>query len=341
MEYSFSIVIPVYNAEKYICEMVESIINQTYTKWNLILIDDGSTDSSGSICDTYISDKVQVYHNENQGQSMARRCGIDRATGDYTIVMDADDFITADCLQTLNDILNGKGYDMVIFPYEYCDERLIPMGKARNFPDKIGELEKTEVLQWVIKTGNHGLVNKAVKTDVLKRGIQSAPLKRVKVNGDYLLIIPILCEAESFYFIDKVMYKYRIYGESISHKYTFQHLIDTDFVSQNVWKVLKQHNFTNEEIDNLVIKAYVHMILSMLGMYMKKNSLQYSDLLLLNEQSFFNFSLEYIDKIGLDLYERLELKALKRKSIKRINILQYFMIFEKVKKKFVYLMHVR
>lgn len=93
-----SIVVPVYNVEKYLNQCLDSILAQTFTDFELIIVDDGSTDQSGAICDRYaLSDKrVTVLHTENRGVVTARRTGIDRAQGEYTAFVDSDDWIDPD-----------------------------------------------------------------------------------------------------------------------------------------------------------------------------------------------------------------------------------------------------
>lgn len=97
----FSIVVPVYNVEEYLSECVESLIRQTYEAYEIILVDDGSTDRSGSICDTYAkqNQNIKVYHKKNGGLSDARNYGVEYATGDYMIFVDSDDYIDLNTLQ--------------------------------------------------------------------------------------------------------------------------------------------------------------------------------------------------------------------------------------------------
>lgn len=95
-----SIVVPVYNAGKYLSKCIESICNQTYENTEVILVDDGSTDDSGKICDRYIKDRrVKVIHKKNGGQISARKMGVKDSTGDYITFVDADDWIEEDYIE--------------------------------------------------------------------------------------------------------------------------------------------------------------------------------------------------------------------------------------------------
>lgn len=102
-ENKISVIVPVYNAEKYLDSCIQSVLKQTYQNWELILIDDGSKDKSGSIADQYkqAENRIRVIHQQNAGVSTARNQGLNIATGDYIAFLDADDELTTDCLKKL------------------------------------------------------------------------------------------------------------------------------------------------------------------------------------------------------------------------------------------------
>ena len=103
MQEKISIIVPVYNVENYLERCVESILKQTYTNFELLLINDGSTDQSGDLCDQLVSknENIKVFHLENAGVSNARNVGIQNSTGEWITFIDSDDFITPDYLETL------------------------------------------------------------------------------------------------------------------------------------------------------------------------------------------------------------------------------------------------
>ena len=108
-----SIIVPVYNVEKYIRRCINSILSQSYRHFELLLIDDGSKDSSGKICDEYekIDDRVIVFHQKNQGVSSARNVGIQHSTGEYIVFIDSDDEIEK---YFIEDLLQYKQFDIVL-----------------------------------------------------------------------------------------------------------------------------------------------------------------------------------------------------------------------------------
>lgn len=114
-----SVVIPVYNGERCIRRAIEGVLAQTYTNWELILVDDGSTDGTAAICDEYASARIRVIHQPNGGVSAARNAGIAAADGEYLAFVDADDIIERDYLANL---AQGIGHDLIITGYCYGDE---------------------------------------------------------------------------------------------------------------------------------------------------------------------------------------------------------------------------
>ena len=112
-----SVIIPVYNVEKYLEECVNSVINQTYKNIEVILVDDGSTDSSGDICDEYVmfDSRISVLHKANGGLSSARNAGMKKASGEWIYFLDSDDFLELDMLSHLVNLATRKQADIVFF----------------------------------------------------------------------------------------------------------------------------------------------------------------------------------------------------------------------------------
>lgn len=120
-----SIIVPVYNVDCYLSKCVESLLNQDFNEYEILLIDDGSTDSSPEICDSYSRnyDNVYTYHKMNGGLSSARNYGIDKANGDWIIFVDSDDYwVSKDVLISLYKIACEKDADLVRFEYSAVDE---------------------------------------------------------------------------------------------------------------------------------------------------------------------------------------------------------------------------
>ncbi|MCR4604953.1 MAG: glycosyltransferase [Eubacterium sp.] len=128
-----SITIPVYNSEKYLRACIDSVLNQTYTDFELLLVDDGSTDGSGEICDEYAKkdSRVRVFHTPNGGSSAARNYGIDRAQGEYLGFIDSDDEIEPDMYELLYELITKEDADISM-----CGLADVYGGKVVNPVDK-------------------------------------------------------------------------------------------------------------------------------------------------------------------------------------------------------------
>lgn len=119
-----SVIVPVYNVEEYLAECVESILSQTYHNIEIILVDDGSTDESGLLCEEYAKkdDRVRVFHKENGGLSDARNYGIDRAEGSYITFVDSDDILHVSCIEKLYTLMSCSGSGVSICNMERFEE---------------------------------------------------------------------------------------------------------------------------------------------------------------------------------------------------------------------------
>lgn len=118
-----SIIIPVYNVENYLRKCLDSIIAQTFTQWECILIDDGSLDSSGSICDEYVAaeTRFKVIHKKNEGVSSARNAGLNYANGEYICFIDSDDWVGEQYLSNLYNAIENNKVDFVISGHNRID----------------------------------------------------------------------------------------------------------------------------------------------------------------------------------------------------------------------------
>ena len=119
-----SIIVPVYNSEKYLCGCIDSILSQSFRDFELILVDDGSRDSSQRICDDYAQkdSRVKVIHKENGGVSSARNAGLSAVRGGYLCFLDSDDTLEPDALQLMYQSISNENVDLVIAGYNRYDE---------------------------------------------------------------------------------------------------------------------------------------------------------------------------------------------------------------------------
>ena len=134
MEPLVSVIVPVYNVLPYLREALDSVINQTYKNLEILIVDDGSTDGSGEVCDEYLSDpRVIVIHQENKGLSGARNTALDRMTGEYVAFLDSDDAFMPEMIKTMLDALLHSQTDTVMCGYnEYTTEKAFSAAKPNE-----------------------------------------------------------------------------------------------------------------------------------------------------------------------------------------------------------------
>ena len=145
-----SIIVSVYKVEKYIHRCIESVLHQTYTNWELILVDDGSPNSCGRICDEYAMyhDKIAVIHKINQGVGAARNTGLHRAEGEWIYFLDSDDFIKEDTLEKMITFSNEGFYDIVMAGHSILKSsgKFIPCSDSWNESDDTSTIQKKILL---------------------------------------------------------------------------------------------------------------------------------------------------------------------------------------------------
>lgn len=157
-----SIIVPVYNAHDYLSRCVESLLNQSYTHIEIILVDDGSTDGSGALCDTYTTDsRVRVVHKENGGLPSARNAGLDVAWGDYLVFIDSDDYVHPQMIEILLHALTESHTELSICSFSYVSDTA-PQTSAPSY-DLAGEVSRyssmvqTDDLYQLLFHANYGI----------------------------------------------------------------------------------------------------------------------------------------------------------------------------------------
>ena len=225
----FSILVPVYNVEKYLEQCVESLLNQSYKgEYEIILVDDGSTDSSGEICDRYAKnnpDKIKVVHKENGGHTSARLEAIKNATGEYSLFCDSDDFVENNLLETIYNVLNeNPDTDMVMysfFYYEYGNKKPRNISVWDDIEIFEGE-QKKKLYNLLITTPYiNSLWTKAIKTEFLRNDpIDYNILKDKDIAEDAYIVSHFVTVCKKIININKPLYNYRINQESISRSFS-------------------------------------------------------------------------------------------------------------------------
>ncbi len=211
---TISVIVPVYNVERYLPRCIDSILSQTFTDFQLILIDDGSPDACGRICDEYAArdPRIGVIHQDNGGVSSARNRGLDVAQGEYVCFVDPDDIIFPCYLETLIATAQSSGSDLIVCGYQnsYVEDDVLinsrNMNKAtpgnyQDFSDILTELHKNTLLFMP--------VNKLYKNSIIKTACLSFP--KQKRYEDTAFVYRYLRHCRSLSFCDAILYNYYHY----------------------------------------------------------------------------------------------------------------------------------
>ena len=247
-----SIIVPIYNAEKYLDSCIQSVLRQTYTNWELILIDDGSTDKSGRIAEEYgfADERITVFHQKNLGVSLARNQGIDEATGNYVVFLDADDELIEDCLAKTVNIAEETNADVVAG--RSCENQEL-------FQDRI-IWTAAEALENSLK--DHLFTYSACAKLIRREFIGKTRFTPdIRINEDSYFVFQLLCKQNVFVLTNDVIYFYRANSESSSRTVFSEKYFDILKVSDLKYKKIEeQFPQMHDLAKNMLLKARMNVL---------------------------------------------------------------------------------
>ena len=216
-----SVSIPIYNCEAYLRECIDSILAQTFTDFELILLDDGSTDASGAICDEYAArdERIRVLHLKNGGVVAARKRACEECRGDYVLFVDGDDVVVPGLFQRIHSVCAAHRPDMLAFDFEIIGTEPVIRNK-NGFPEGLYEGRAIERVRRSLiydkhrRSFNYGgviysLWSKAFRRAFLIEHFPDVPPEITK-GEDMVATVVLTCAADSVYFMDFCGYQYRI-----------------------------------------------------------------------------------------------------------------------------------
>ena len=212
MNPQISVIVPVYKAEKYLHRCVDSILAQTFTDFEVLLIDDGSPDRSGEICDEYAKkdNRIKTYHHENQGAGLSRKCGVEEAQGDWVFFVDSDDEIPQHALDNLIKDSNIGKFDLVIGTFTN--------DKGYTYKHPItGIVDRDEYIKALLLDRTMiGPVVKLYKKSIFERCCWNTD-KKIIQNEDLLMLLDYAVHVNKVYISNEnICYKQYIRSDSIS-----------------------------------------------------------------------------------------------------------------------------
>lgn len=238
MAVEFYICIPVYNSEKFLDRCISSILGQNHMSWHLVLVDDGSVDSSGDICDRYAEsdDRIRVIHQDNQGQIRARNNAVrtarqmsanGKADNVYVLFVDSDDRLKEGALDTLFKAIEENGYpDMVVYGSDKVSEAGILLERYDGSKYFHGTLtDRKDILKTVIapvKPNYCSLWSKATRIGLFDGDGYDEELLDMRWGEDAIQSFELFCRSDSAVFLDSALYEYTINHKSVTHTLDFR-----------------------------------------------------------------------------------------------------------------------
>ena len=241
----FSVLIPVYNVERYLKECLESVLQQSKSVYEVILVDDGSTDNSGEICDEYSRKYsfIKSFHKENQGQLATRWYASNMATGNWLVFLDSDDTLKENAIEILYKKIEEFSPDCIIYGLDRVQE-----GQVINYykPEISGErlINDRGVLYELVFTHSalNSMCRKAVRAELLSKDTNYEEYYHIRLAEDLLQSIEIYKKGSRFLFLPVSLYNYRYNESSTTNTIKIQNYKIDFTVRENVISFLRREN---------------------------------------------------------------------------------------------------
>ena len=241
-----SIIVPVYNAEKYLKKCLDSLVNQTKKELEFILINDGSTDKSEEIIKTYKDKRIKYFKNKNQGIGKTRNLGIEKSSGKYIMFLDSDDYFSSDACEILYKEAEKEKADLIVFDYYRVEkgnlnEVKIESFNATNIKDDPNLLLKV----------NLGPCNKIYKTDLIKNnGIKFEESLKYE---DTLFVVKAIYNAQKIIKLNRFLHYYMIHEKSET-TVRDERVFDILKIVDKIRTYLKNDELIKDSVDKLTVK---------------------------------------------------------------------------------------
>lgn len=266
----FSVIVPVYNVEKYLSDCVDSVLTQTFDDFELILVDDGSTDSCGKICDDYAQKdyRIKVIHQKNRGLAGARQTGIQAASGEYVFNLDSDDRIEQDTLECAYHILCESKPDIISFSYRWFTENATISITHDGLEEGLYEEEaiRKHIFPRLLMGENMNHVSVYLSGKAVRREFvlphQLAVDPNISLGEDLCCTFPCYLTAKKVYISKKNAYWYRVRTDSLSKKFNTEQIFKVQQVTHYLSQLpLKKPN----DFDAQLSRYYAFMCFAILA----------------------------------------------------------------------------
>lgn len=323
----FSVIIPVYNVEKFLDECLDSVLRQTYCNYEVIMVDDGSSDSSRTICDKYAASNAHffAYHKPNGGQLSARIYGMEKASGNYIVSLDSDDMLREDTLETVKNTIDSHAADLILFN----------ASREKNFQSVWRQLDvptnqilKKEDLYRIICTDTslNNIVLKIFKREYIYEMNRIRDFLYIKNGEDLLQSLVVISCAERMVYINDTLYFYRINDSSMSNQFQDSFLKSTNVIG----KMLSEYAEKWEKSEIWIplahkrnLDSYVYTIKYIL-LNCNKKAKRIEMIREIEEDNLFSISCEKGNEKNLNIADRFLISLVKKDKIIFLEFISYF-----------------
>lgn len=250
-----SVVVPIYNVEKYLDKCVSSIVNQSYTNLEIILVDDGSTDNSGKLCEKWIQEdeRIRVIHKENGGLSSARNEGLKIAQGEYIVFVDSDDYIEKDIIKICYEQICTANVDLIIFGYRTLNENYKTILDYKFEEKEYNVFKLNKDFYNMISNSSFGYVwNKMYKIKILKSN-ELIFNTEIDKREDLIFNLSLLKYIKKFKYINNIGYNYLQRSTSLLHSNS---LIESNNIKK-YFDILSTFSINGVDFD--YIRSYLYL----------------------------------------------------------------------------------
>ncbi len=315
-----SIIIPVYNTEKYIERCLESIINQTYKEIEIIIVNDGSTDDSLKIINQYIKkdSRIIVINQENYGGIIARKNGVERSSGEYCLIIDSDDWLELNTIEILEQYVKKYNNPNIIKFRFISEPNKAKQKKLLNIDKNEAIVDKKEIYNILMYSSEfNNIWNSLVKKEMLNFNDSFIYEKIVHKGEDLQINLQLLLNTDKYLIVNDVLYHYYNNPSGITNKMNpnkyMNNILDLLYLNKKRIDVAKKLEMKCET--EIIKKSYLMVMIDLTVKLLNYDNLKKDDLLMIENEFNKNRILEFLDGIN---YKMLKINYLKKVVCKNI-----------------------
>lgn len=263
----YSVLVTVYNGEKFLNECFESILSQTLDCFEIVVVDDGSTDSSGKICDSFAArdNRIKVIHKANEGVNIARKTAFENSTGDYIFTVDCDDITDSDLIEKVDKIIEEYSCDIVmfdlsVFKNKIGDAVVKKMASESRFFD---ENDKKDLYLILLNRCMNLLCTKCCRREIYGEAFEYEKYLPMCHGEDWFQSATQICKMKTGYYLQSPMYHHRDHGSSLSHSFDLESFrLNSDSIF-DVKKMIVEDGYFDSDVEKMW-RAYARKVVNTL-----------------------------------------------------------------------------